>query len=51
MMGRELAVSYLLQKSRAGPPGLIRIGDESMTQGFAEEWLDWQHEPPLAIWM
>jgi hypothetical protein len=26
---------------RFGWSGLIRIGDTSMTQGFAEQWLDW----------
>jgi hypothetical protein len=28
---------------------LIRIGDESMTQGFAEEWLDW-HDARKPNW-
>src|SRR5512132_3560320 len=36
------AVRRALQQSRAGSPGLIRIGDTSMTQGFAEQWLDWR---------
>jgi hypothetical protein len=43
------AVRRALQKSRAGPPGLIRIGDKSMTQGFAEEWLDW-HDARKPNW-
>jgi hypothetical protein len=43
------AVRRALQKSRAGPPGLIRIGDESMTQGFAEKWLDW-HDSRKPNW-
>jgi hypothetical protein len=35
------AVRRALERSRAGPPGLIRIGEAWVTQGFAEEWLDW----------
>ena len=31
-----------LGRLRAGPPGLIRIGETWMPQGFAEAWLDWR---------
>jgi len=31
-----------LERLRAGPPGLIRIGETWMPQGFAEAWLDWR---------
>jgi hypothetical protein len=36
------AVRRALEGTRAGPPGLIRIGQTWVTQGFAEEWLDWR---------
>jgi hypothetical protein len=35
------AVRRALERSRAGPPGMIRIAQNYVTQGFAEEWLDW----------
>jgi hypothetical protein len=33
------AVRRALERSRAGPPGLIRIGQTWVTQSFAEAWL------------
>jgi len=38
------AVRRALERSRAGPPGLIRIGQTWVTQSFAEAWLHC-HEP------
>jgi hypothetical protein len=38
----DLPVRRALERSRAGPPGLIRIGQTWVAQGFAEEWLDWR---------
>jgi hypothetical protein len=40
------AVRRALERSRAGAPGLIRIGQTRVTQGFAEAWLDW-HDSQL----
>ena len=34
------AVRRALERSRAGPPGLIRIGQTWVTQSFAKAWLD-----------
>jgi hypothetical protein len=34
------AVRRALERSRAGPPGLIRIGQTWVTQSFAKSWLD-----------
>jgi hypothetical protein len=34
------AVRRALERSRAGPPGLIRIGQSWVAQGFAGEWHD-----------
>ena len=35
------AVRRALERSRAGPPGLIRIGQTWVTHSFAKAWLDW----------
>jgi hypothetical protein len=43
------AVRRALERSRAGPPGLIRIGQTWVTQGFAEAWLDW-HDSHKINW-
>ena len=43
------AVRRALERSRAGPPGLIRIGQSWVTQGFAGEWLDW-HDSHKINW-
>jgi hypothetical protein len=36
------AVQIALARSRGGPRASISIGEVSMTQGFAEEWLNWR---------
>jgi hypothetical protein len=43
------AVRRALERSRAGPPGLIRIGQSWVTQGFAGRWLDW-HDSHKINW-
>jgi len=35
------AVRRALERSRAGPPDPIRIGQTWVTQSFAKAWLDW----------
>jgi hypothetical protein len=46
---RFAAVRRALERSRAGPPGLIRIGQTWVTRGFAEAWLDW-HDSHKINW-
>jgi hypothetical protein len=46
-------ISRLSERSsvlpRLGPPGLIRIGQSWVTQGFAGRWLDW-HDSHKINW-
>ena len=46
------AVRRKLERLRTGPPGLIRIDETWVPQGFAEAWLDWRDSPKLnwSIW-
>src|SRR5262245_2986927 len=36
------AVRRVVERSRAWPPGLIRIGQTWVTQSFVKAWLDWR---------
>jgi hypothetical protein len=43
------AVRRALERSRAGPPGPIRIGQTWVMQGFAKAWLEC-HDSHKANW-